>query len=410
MTIIAGFVRPRGDSVALWADSAINHPFGVKNPQSSLGEMSEGDGHRTTEEGVIKLVQLTSHAAATLASNDAEAGHAFIRRMQPHMTSQRPLRDLLRDGVGAVNISAPTRCLFARYLGRPELCLVSFPEGRVDEVAISVEGSPAVQLRLSVLAAIEQGVRAGCSNEQVIAALQAVFLMRSCQTTPFQDGVGGATFGLVITRDGLKWGDDVGWIVLPRDTKHQPVHGIIYIRNGVGIVWSTLLGNAGRAFVHYRTEEERARYEAVADEIPALANELSADHVIVTMSLSGTAALVDPEQPPKVVDFGRELIRVDEDLVKHLFATRASGPLSVFPSPSTRHPGEVLIDRPIANVDDGRVLAEYIRFERHGSIAERYSEIRDALLRQFADDAWLREELAEVEDSSDAANPETFDS
>src|SRR5580704_9146214 len=193
MTIIAGFVRPRGDSVVLWSDSAINHELGVRNTTSSLGEMAERDGQRTTEEGVIKLIQLTTHAAATFASNNADAAYAFVRHMQRHMISRRPLRDLLRDGVAAAPVSAPTRCLFARYLERPELCVVSFPDGRVDDVGIGVDGSPADELKLAVLAAIEQGIRCGCSNEQVIAALQAVFLMRACLNTPFEDGVGGAT-------------------------------------------------------------------------------------------------------------------------------------------------------------------------------------------------------------------------
>jgi hypothetical protein len=218
MTIIAGFVRPRGDSVVLWADSAINHGLGVRNTTSSLGEAADHDGERTTEEGVIKLIQLTSHAAATFASNDADAAYAFIRHMQPHMASARPLRDLLRDGVSVTQISAPTRCLFARYLESPELCVVSFPDGYVDDVGICVDGSPADELKLAVLAAIEQGIRCGCSNEQVIAALQAVFLLRACQNSPFQDGVGGATFGLVITKEGLRWGDDTGWIVLLRSS------------------------------------------------------------------------------------------------------------------------------------------------------------------------------------------------
>jgi hypothetical protein len=157
-----------------------------------------------------------------------------------------------------------------------------------------------------------------------------------------------------------------------------------------------LLGNKGRAFVQYRTREERAQFDATAAEIPALANELSAKHVIVAMALGGLATVVDSDRQPTIVEFGREEIRVHPDLVDVLRGAPIGGPIGVFPSPPVRHPGQDLIDRALTSVDDARTLAEYIRLERkYGSIGDRYPSVRALLLEQFPNDTWLHEQLAE---------------
>ena len=256
MTIVVGFIPPRGDSVVLWADSAITHTLGPRNAQSSFGEAVEARGEETTEEGVVKLLQLSAASAATWAG-DAHQGHAFLRWMQSHMLSSRPLVNLLREGASSFESQARFTCLVARYTDKPELCAVFFPERTVEEVGIISAGSLNDDMKRTINASIEEGIFAGWSNDRLLVGLQALFLLRACRNLPFEECVGGATFGLTVSKSGVTWGPDTAWIVLPRDPSRVPTHGVVYIRHGVGVVWSTLLGRFGRSFVMFRTNEER---------------------------------------------------------------------------------------------------------------------------------------------------------
>lgn len=394
MTIIVGFVPPRGDSIVLWADSAITHSLRPRNTQSSFGEAVDQTGSETSEEGVVKLLQLSPASAATWAG-DAHQGHAFLRWMQPHMQGSQPLLELLQKGANTFEGTAGFTCLIARYLNRPELCAVTFPERVVDEIGIAAAGSLNDEMKRSINASIEEGVFAGWSNDQVLVGLQALFLVRSCRSMPFEECVGGATFGLTVTAGGVTWGPDTAWIVLPRDASMMPTHGVVYIRHGVGIVWSTLLGRFGRSFPMFRTVEERQLFEEQIDDIVPEMNALSARFTIVSMILGASAVVIDADRASEVLSIEGQTIRVDEDIVTWL---RSSGPhdnYAIVGYPATRHRGALLIDQKVETTVDARLLAEYLVLGRtRGLDPARRQIARNALLSAFPDDEWLHFVLA----------------
>jgi hypothetical protein len=281
MTFILGWREE--DCVFICADSAVTHRQPPLGNTTSFGELQKLD-RVTVEERAVKLLEL-SHDTLVAVCGDASAALDFVLSVRTRLKfTDTPLRTILVEVAAIAPPSDVFELLFGHIVdGHPDLTVFSSLNGIGGPIGngfIALGSLPAAKkdLAASLVTAVRQhglppDARLGCA----LVALQSIGITEYLP----EHGVGGAFFGARVTRTGVVWQPDLGYLTyrpgmfrsapiihdgdittqVPATSAIEKVR--VLIRNGAGIVLSSLGSPPARLLIPPTTENTEEEWQQI---------------------------------------------------------------------------------------------------------------------------------------------------
>jgi len=217
MTYCCGWKH--GQSVYLIADSAKTSQVESVTPRSSFGESHRAvrDGH--VEESLLKLIPISSNAAAAFAGNVAMATEAiaFLAQRWPELALDIPgLFSSLAATLGPFDSSRAIAILLASTGADSQPHLAHWESGKglveADASFAQIGSLDSYHSELTPLFVSDLAARK-ISEELLLAAMTALVQSYGLHDNLIDQNVGGLIFGLRINNGHVEWQDDTNYVL-----------------------------------------------------------------------------------------------------------------------------------------------------------------------------------------------------